>query len=46
MKRLEILCPKCMKKKLLQIQTESTKCFCDSCGTNFILVSTTTVRYA
>lgn len=42
-KRTGILCPNCFKKKLL---TEDDKeCYCDECGTEFIMVNKSTVRY-
>ena len=44
--RTEILCPECMKKKLLLEGDEgSNKLFCDECGTDFILTAPNTVRY-
>jgi len=44
MKRSEILCPECMKKKIL-IETP-TKGYCDNCGTNFVITGEKSVRYA
>lgn len=44
MKRIEILCPNCLKKKLLHDeQTKET--YCDGCGQEFIRTSETSVRY-
>jgi len=43
MKRTEILCPECMKKKVLQ--ETKTKCYCDNCGTRFILIAPNTLKY-
>jgi hypothetical protein len=43
MKRTEILCPECMKKKLL---TDNGKdAHCDGCGTEFEIVGITSVKY-
>ena len=33
MKRVEILCPECMKKKL--IHEKGNDLYCDNCGTEF-----------
>lgn len=45
MKRTEILCPECLKGKLLHEKDKDL--YCDKCGTEFILVNeeTRTVRY-
>ena len=49
MKRTEILCPNCMKKKLLDTQLENEKkepiLRCDECGTEFYQTDTNTVEY-
>jgi hypothetical protein len=48
MTRTEILCPECMKKKLLTTTDDNTnenRTWCDECGTDFILTSPTSVRY-
>ena len=45
MKRTEILCPECMKKKLLKESEESTDLRCDECGTEFTLTAPNTVVY-
>ena len=48
MKRTEVLCPECFKKKLLK--EDSTKDtgsgYCDNCGTRFVFTSARSVRYA
>jgi uncharacterized protein (DUF983 family) len=41
--RTDILCPECMKKKLLQFGNEDP--YCDNCGTEFIKVNENTVKY-
>jgi hypothetical protein len=42
MVRTTILCPECMKKKLLEHHDEI---YCDECGTQFIKVGKNTVKY-
>ena len=44
MERTEILCPECMKKKLLK-EKDSTDLRCDECGTEFTLTAPNTVIY-
>ena len=44
MKRTDILCPECMKKKLLHDASDG-KTHCDECGTEFIKTGENTVRY-
>lgn len=41
--RTEILCPECMKKKLLT--EDNKKAYCDECGTKFIIIAPNTVKY-
>jgi len=41
--RTKILCPECMKGKLLA--ESETECYCDRCGTEFVRVAENTVRY-
>ena len=43
MKRTEILCPECFKKKLLTCNDKDA--FCDDCGTEFIITGKNQVRY-
>lgn len=43
MKRSEILCPECFKKKLL-LETEKDA-YCDGCGTQFHVIGKNTVKY-
>jgi hypothetical protein len=43
MKRTEILCPNCLKKKV--IHEKADKCYCDGCGQNYQLVGTNTLRF-
>ncbi len=43
MKRTEILCPDCMKKKLLTSNDKDAHC--DGCGTQFEITAPNTVRY-
>lgn len=43
MERTEILCPECMKKKLLTSDNKTANC--DNCGTEFIMLSSLTVKY-
>ena len=45
MKRTEILCPECMKKKLLEEVGNPIDLHCDGCGTEFTLVAPNTVEY-
>jgi DNA-directed RNA polymerase subunit RPC12/RpoP len=45
MHRTDILCPECMKKKLLQDVEHPTELRCDECGTEFILKGTNQVVY-
>ena len=44
MKRTEILCPECMKKKLLT--SDDKNAHCDECGTKFVIIAKNTVKYA
>ena len=45
-KRIEILCPNCMKKKLMHsVINKEEETWCDECGTEFILVDKNTVKY-
>ena len=44
MKRTEIPCPECMKKKLLTSDDKNANC--DNCGTEFVITAPNTVRYA
>ena len=41
--RTEILCPECMKKKLLT--ADNKHAHCDECGTKFIITAPNTVKY-
>jgi uncharacterized protein (DUF983 family) len=43
-KRINILCPNCMKKKLLD-DAEAKETWCDGCGQQYIKVNETTVRF-
>jgi hypothetical protein len=43
MKRIEIICPDCMKKKV--IQETADKCFCDNSGQIYQLAGNNTLRY-
>lgn len=45
MKRLEILCPECMRKKLMHEKGKDL--YCDECGTEFEFtdIETKTFRY-
>lgn len=43
MTRTEVLCPECMKKKLLR--ENETDGYCDQCGTSFTFVDDRTVKY-
>jgi NADH pyrophosphatase NudC (nudix superfamily) len=43
MTRTEILCPNCMKKKVMQ-ETE-TKCYCDNCGQQYILTAPNRLKF-
>jgi ribosomal protein S27E len=43
-KRIDVLCPNCLKKKLLFV--EATKeTWCDGCGQDFIRTGENTVKY-
>lgn len=47
MKRTDVLCPECMKKKLLTTNDDTVndnRTWCDNCGTDFIL-NGNSVRY-
>ena len=44
MERTEILCPECMKKKLLK-EKDTTDLRCDECGTEFIQTGEYSVVY-
>ena len=48
MKRTEVLCPECMKGKLIKDDenTVTVTGYCDQCGTRFDFQAATTVRYA
>jgi len=43
MKRTEILCPNCFKKKLLT--SDGKNAHCDECGTEFIITAPNQVRF-
>jgi hypothetical protein len=43
MTRTEILCPQCLKKKLLK--ESETDAYCDECGTAFNIVGPNTVKF-
>ena len=43
MKRTEILCPDCLKKKLLT--SNGKDAHCDECGTEFTIVAPNTVKF-
>jgi ribosomal protein L37AE/L43A len=43
MKRTEILCPNCMKRKVLQ--ETATKCYCDGCGQQYLLTGPNQLKY-
>jgi len=43
MKRTQILCPECFKRKLLTSDDKSAHC--DGCGTEFIMISNLSVKY-
>ena len=45
MTRTEILCPECMKKKLLVESKDSKDAYCDNCGTEFVITAPMTVKY-
>ena len=42
---IDILCPNCMKKKLMFNTSTDIKCSHNGCGHEFILVDAETVRY-
>lgn len=44
MKRSEILCPNCFKKKLLE-EGNGKDMYCDNCGEEFIKVGPNTVKF-
>lgn len=43
-KRTEILCPNCMKGKLLEYGN-NIELYCDRCGEEFVKVGTNTVKF-
>lgn len=43
MKRTEILCPECFKKRILT--KDDKEGFCDQCGTEYIITGKNSVRY-
>lgn len=45
MKRVNILCPECFKKKLLTTDDKATELHCDNCGTEFVRTGESSVRY-
>ena len=47
MKRTEILCPNCFKKKLLTSNwvCKDKDAHCDECGTEFIITGPNTVKF-
>ena len=46
MKRTEMLCPECMKGKLLREFDDKPQAWCDRCGTQFHFTGANTVIYA